>query len=489
MFRSFCVVLLSSLLTARCNGPASDAASSHTGETQTSSDHRIENVVIVTLDATSAQFQDSIEFEPLRTFLSENGYLRLQNYIDSATWTTEAIGRLTSGRHLDLTPGYYAEEAEYGKAGLPSTVPSVFTLAGQNGWQVQYSTQNPLAGVHSGLAQGVPEEYYNAGAGTVNDVPEGDPLWDRQETELQFQTASAQLDAWQAENPDAQTLSWLHLMSLHDPFTSDVMDPSCWPDVQSLASSCSWEDLLVQGGPGAMQTNYHPPSEEDAEACEAAYKAADLCIARGSIPALVSGLTQMQDAGHLGSDTLLMVSNDHGECTGAEFSWDQDDNRDGVSDLDRCWLHYRPYLIDDQVQGMGWIGWQGMAPEDFVVSGATSEVDLVPTILDLTGMDPGTATFDGIDMREASPERNVMTVFWNAETQRPVYRVTSGDGAYALSWSPETPTDVFVNRERDPEFLVNLSDNPDAWTKDELVRYQEMSAQLNDYYDAFLAVQ
>ena len=373
----------------------------------------IEHILLVTNDTLRPDMvsQDTM---PLLVGRMTEGIV-LRNEWNVGNWTMHTMpGVMTGKTVVDLGPAVYQQQ-------LPVVGEEESTLAeilSMNGFATYWDNGNSLAGSQVNMLQG-----YNHVVERNHDDP-GD-----------FGNAGDQGNRM-VEWVRTQETSWfghIHTIDTHDPYNAPA--DSCNAAVRALTPACPYD--IIEGSTDDM--NNVELSAEEHNACAQAVEAAHRCEATLLDTLLEEFLVQMETEGFL-EKTLLVVTLDHGEGWG-EHSWN----------------HHRD-LYAPVTRGLTWFWYPGV-DELVFVDQATSQIDLVPTILSLANL-TAPVVFDGSPI-DALPQDRVVKQF-ACDPQEKRHGSISADGTRHLLMSMRDAGDTWELYDpiNDPFELNPLTETP-----------------------------
>jgi arylsulfatase len=354
------------------------------------------------------------------------------------------------GYGINITPNldaFFRNATIYAQASssAPCTMPAVAQLL---------TGARDHAGPRPRLAEWLAEQGYRTGAvvsqhlfvdplGAARGVARGfeqfdiQAWWSNDHHHLTKRTAREVSDraiAWlQANAGDGPFFLWLHYFDPHDPYEPPVEDEPGAPRVST--PSGDRRTALMRGkreGEHWMEAG-HVFSAKEVGALVRLYDA-EIRYTDAQVGRVLETLAELE----IVSNTVVVFTADHGERLGEDDRWDH------CQSLHQRELHV-PLLV--RVRG-------GKLGDARVVSSPVSTLDVVPTVLALTGIERPDAGLDGVDLREAPPERSIVSI-WSDEAavRRGPWklRVTGRDSEgrarlYRLDRDPDETNDLARER-------------------------------------------
>jgi choline-sulfatase len=178
------------------------------------------------------------------------------------------------------------------------------------------------------------------------------------------------------------------------------------------------------------------------------------------LDARVGEVLDALDRAGLADDTIVVFTADHGEMLGERGLW------------------YKMTFFEDGVRVPLLVRAPGTGPRR--VSGPVSHLDLAPTLVELTGVDPGDARFDGSSLVPALTSdgpvaRTVAGEYFAEGVRAPMVMLRRGPSKYIRC---EGDPDQLFDLDADPLELVNLVGDPAR--AEELERFRAESAEAWD---------
>lgn len=183
--------------------------------------------------------------------------------------------------------------------------------------------------------------------------------------------------------------------------------------------------------------------------------------------AAVGRLMRQLESLRLADDTVVVITADHGEIMG----------RPRLA-TGRPWAFSHIGLSEDTVR-VPFIVAGGIVPPSVRVSGPYQLVDILPTVVELCGLEPGGARFDGVSIVEALSSvkgDGREAVFFSENTYQKQRGVVRGPWKYLRMESPQAamPMRSLYNLTEDPQEQLNVADMmPDV--------AQDLDSVLSDY--------
>lgn len=301
------------------------------------------------------------------------GGLDWPHMMATGSWTYHTMPSLLSGRPMmDFGAAVYAPGVRH----IPDEVELLAEILGDRGYHTFYSVANPMAGATPNLLQGYDEvETPWSMAGHLRALDR----W---------------LNTWNDEGRAWPFFIHLHAMEPHAPY-GEHLDPRCEVSARAAAASCeaaSGFDLVTTDNIDANDLS----EGWSAEAQSLCASASDL-LYRCVLQRLDSDLGQIRDTldQHGAAEpTLLVLASDHGEALGPMVY--------GHNNV-QCWA---------LTQGFASFIGAGITPGS--VTGAVSQVEVVPTILDQLGIQDVEGLAPSLFGEERAPRRS----FWCAADGR-----------------------------------------------------------------------
>lgn len=340
----------------------------------------IEVVVFVTMDTFRFDMMDD-QTTPWLYARTREG-VRLANMWDLGNWTRGTMPGLITGRTgPNVGPEIYLQDGPH----IPSDVTTLARAMNDAGWSTYADNANNVWGSTINGLDGYEEIVECMGI-----YPSSG-----------FSSATEQFNrtiSW-LQGTSGRRFAHVHTMETHDPYM--FLADSCRDDVERLDAECPF--AVTTTGTNGLDWGQYSPSEQ--EACSIAIQAAHRCTATYLDNEIEAFLVSLDEAGLL-EHTLVVFTQDHGEFWGEH----------GVLNHHR--LMYAPVS-----RAFGWVWWRG-APT-LVVSQATSQADITPTILAFTGADIP-AEMDGVSVHEI-PEGRAVTQF-ACDAEQSYHGAVSADG-------------------------------------------------------------
>lgn len=371
----------------------------------------IEHVLLISNDTLRADMVTEETMPLLFARMSEG--IVLEQHWNLGSWTRHTMPGLMTGKTVvNLGPELYLQQDPQ----VPDSAQTLAEILLGAGFDTYFDNANDVNGSEVNLLQGYDFTVErNTGApGSFGGAGE--------QADRVAEWVGQMSGAWFAH---------LHTFDTHDPYLS--LAPSCQADVEALAAACPYD--LIHGEAESM--NAADFTTIDYEACTVAIEAAHRCEATFLDPILDDLLRRLEASGDL-DRTLVVVTTDHGEGWG-EHSWNH---------------HHDLYA--PVTRGFAWFWYPGVGGLE-TVEAATSQADVVPTILSLAAV-ATSAPMDGFAVT-ALPEDRVVTHF-ACDPHVQMHGAVSADGARHLLWT--TPgTWELHDPIGDPAELVPLAEDPD----------------------------
>ena len=337
------------------------------------------NVLLIIIDTLRADYLDCYGgawgTSPVVNQLASGGAL-FENNVAQSTWTLPATTSILTGL-FPSTHGAVASEMS-----LASTAPTLSEVLKRAGYRTAAFTENQYIRPQFGFGRGfdyfwtywlpwvlggssvnrvrerlgLPSiEFTNKhGYVTIPDIARPDEVnWDAR-------VATDEALKWIREDPDAPFFAYVHYMGPHAPYGPREYLIDLDPPSLSLTD---WP--RPQGGAFPLGEPAGKATDEETKAMKVLY-AADIRCVDYHIGRLVEWL---REAGKL-SETLIVITADHGEEFLEHGSWNHGSS--AFAEVGRV-----PFIVYDA----------GSVPAGVRVRDITRQIDLMPTVLDLLGLD------------------------------------------------------------------------------------------------------
>lgn len=354
----------------------------------------IEHILLISNDTLRADMVTAETMPLLASRMSEG--IVLDQHWNLGSWTRHTMPGLMTGKTVvNLGPEvYFQQDPEVPEAEV--TLAEILLGAG---FDTYFDNANDVNGSEVNLLQGydVVVERNTGAPGSFGGAAE--------QADRVTEWIGQRLGPWFVH---------LHTFDTHDPYSS--LAPWCQANAEALAAGCPYD--LIHGEAASMNAEDFTTSEH--EACALAIEAVHRCEATFLDPILDDLLRRLEAAGDL-DRTLVVVTTDHGEGWG-EHSWNH---------------HHDLYAPVSR--GVAWFWYPGVGGLE-TIEAATSQADVVPTILSLAAI-PTTAVMDGFAVT-ALPEDRVVTHF-ACDPHVQMHGAVSADGARHLLWSSSGTWELF----------------------------------------------
>jgi len=368
------------------------------------------NVLIITMDTlrrdTVGYYGGASDVTPNIDRLLQDAVV-LDNHRTCSNWTYPAMACIFTGRYNELTG--FVPRAVDRYPDEPETMAEVLSAAG---YDTRAVAAQAVFNSSYNLAQGYQSVQYDSNY-TAADV-----------------TAGTVAQASQLVTGDAPWLLHAHFIDPHIPYTS----PDAYRD-----------DLDYSGGAvDSTSRTFIPEMEEDWEGYDDDTRAEVLAELQGLYhgdvrfmdEAIGSLFDQLAILGAL-DDTLVVLMSDHGE----QF-WDHDRFEHGQD------------IFVEETLGLTALSAPGLTPDR--IDAVTSHVDILPTVLDVLGVDAIPAEVDGAVLGSFQSDRPVYAGIAN---EVEVAQSIEIDGNRLIYWWDGRA--AFYDLSADPGELIDLYPNLD----------------------------
>lgn len=341
-----------------------------TGEEVVDMPTGIDTVILITYDTFRHDMTDAATSPNFNTWMDDGG-TTLTSFWNSGNWTRTAMSSVITGMNgVDIGPELYLNQSPSIPTSI-TTLAETFTAAG---WATYLDNSNNVWGseTEGGLR----------GYGTINETKGFYPTEGWKSAADQFDRAFD----WMAET-SGNKLVHVHTMDTHGPYIQ--LDASCKTEVDALNDECPIDVTADLNGLDMGGGKY---TDEEIAACQVAIEAAHRCTATFLDASFGAFMDELDSSGML-EHAVVVVTDDHGEYWGERYS-------DTAVALDHHKFMYTPVS-----RGFAWIWWKGAAKQE--VTQATSQIDIVPTILSLANVETDVA-MDGSSVYDLPEGRVVM---------------------------------------------------------------------------------
>lgn len=377
-------------------------------ETDTAMNDGPRNILHIRLETWRQDFESD-----LSAVTSKQGFLVPLAW-NVAAWTHPTTAAADTGTWM--RPEAFAKDWE-----LSDDIVTGAEILEQTGYLNRYfNVGNALAGSASNLDQGYTE------VDGESDVQGQAPTFEEQAEEtLVWLEKVRKGELWYAH---------LHTYDTHAPYGQ--LDPSCADQARASAASCPID--LEQAEEGEIHQAWQGlTTAQEKTACSKGAEALNRCEAIALGTQLVSFLGVLKNEGLL-DNTVLVIDADHGEEYVPEAGHNKSLAKGQTAGFFWAWA---PGFYQDS---------QGSYPY------AASQVDYLPTMLDIAGVDYDVYQLDGVSLADRTePVDHPITSFWCFTDQSiwKEYAAVSADGTERL----------ILNRYEEYE-LYNESNDPDETT-------------------------
>lgn len=392
------------------------------------------NVLVFKLETFRRDFMDSTpEFAE---GLTSRGFL-VPHVWNVASWTHPTSAATDSGRWMrpeawDLRDWEIPDEE----------IETIAEILGVQGWDYRYfNCGNTVACGESNLDQGYTE---------VDDQTEDG------RNHPTFVEQASELKSWLGRVPSGKRwFSHIHTYHTHAPYME--LDDSCAENAQSIAATCPFEfDYANEQEIFDAEQTW---SDVEREACYNAAEALNRCEAVAFTNQFLVLIRDLQEAGYL-ENTIVAIYPDHGEEYGP--------------------IGHNKSVTVGQVAGFAWIvapGFYDKSPGTYAY--AASQIDFLPTILDLAGVTAG--HFDGVSLvNRDEPVGHPVTSFWClGESGERAFSSVSADGSQRLILNKEQEYELY-NPLQDPEEKQNLIESSVTLPANLVQDIEDLKVQMSD---------
>ncbi len=326
------------------------------------------DVVLIVVDTLRADRLGCYGAEPSATpnldRLATEG-VRFDATMATSSWTGPTVASIVTGRYPDELGMFGSRQP------LPDSVPNLADVLGAAGYQTLAVVSNGIAGPSYGHDRGYDEFYFES---YKTKKKRGVPSFTAD------RVTDKALELWNRRERSRPVLLHVHYTDPHEPY----MPPEEWRE-RYMKGMAPLDDryLLSQG------FRSETPNEGTLKALKAAYLA-EIAFTDHEIGRLLDSV---------GSEPLVVFLSDHGE----EFL-EHDGFLHGKS------LYEELVRVPFLVRGPG-------IPAGQVVSSPVSQVDLMPTLLEMTGIE-GPTQFSGVSL--------LPRIHQGGNQERPLFALITG---------------------------------------------------------------
>ncbi len=402
-------------LTAGCSGPENPPP----------------NVIFIILDAARADHFSTYGYgkntTPRMDKIGEEGAVFLKHF-SNATYTPPSVAKFLSSRYYSLLVSRDASPNYNARRESPDTLfkqydeqqillPEVFS---QNGYRTLMIHNNGWFDRNTHIFEKFDQDIFLPSV-----VRKGQAPWEDK--------IVSELITWLRDNGDERFFVYCHIMSPHSPY------PEKESDEIFLAGISPSEREAVRATARKSETGQLPGKrwdEREVEILNGLYDSnlhhADLWMGR-----LLEALEEMG----LADNTLLVISADHGEMLGEHHSYGHHKTEWDPQIHIPLIMRYPPRL-----------------PAGTRVSGLTESVDVMPTILDICGLEPPEGKkMDGVSLLRSigNPDEGKTAVFTESAVRTRDYKYIMSSGGMLFDLGDDPGENINL-ADREPELAGEM---------------------------------